>query len=446
MRSSSRSSRIIGMGATLSAALSVAVSARSAAQEPQWRPVDRIVAVVGGKAIMMSNIDEGVNVRRANGAPPPSTAGGLDSTRRAILASLINLELVVQAASRDTTIKVQDQEIQAEVDLAMKKIRDQFGSDIEFQRNVRLTGFGTAEEYRRWLYDQKRKEALQAQLTGRLRQKGIIKPVMPTEKEAREYYEATRRMQEKRPATVSFRQIVIGPKPDSVAVAAARGRADSLVLQLRTGADFNTLARRFSDDLTTRETGGELNWIRLGSGMVREFEQAAFALRPGQISDPVRTVFGFHIIQVQRTEPAEIQARHILITPVLTDANRARAVALADSVAKLLRAGASWDSLSRVYHDAGEEDIADGLPRTNLPEPYYKVLLEAKPGDILGPFDVASQTVPKRAIVQFREARPEGEFTYDELRDQIRSRLSDDNAMKRYLETLRKQTYVDIRY
>jgi parvulin-like peptidyl-prolyl isomerase len=387
-----------------------------------------------------------MNVRRAGGAAPPSTPAGIDSTRRAILVALINLELQVQAAMRDTTIKVQDQEIQGEVEVAMKQIRDQYASDLEFQRHIRTSGFGTVEEYRRWLYDQRRKENLQSQLTARLRQKGIIKPVAPTEKEARDYYEATRPLQPKRPATVSFRQIVIGPQPDSIAVAAARARADSLVAQLRKGGDFNSLARRFSDDATTRETGGELNWIRLGSGMVQEFEQAAFALRPGQISDPVRTVFGFHIIQVQRTEPAEIQARHILIAPVLTDSNRTRAVTLADSVAKLIRKGSSWDSLSRVYHDRAEEDIAEGVPRTGLPEQYYNVLQDVKPGGVVGPFEVPSRTGPKQAILEFREARPEGEYTYDELRDNIRSRLSDENAMKRYIESLKKQTYVDIRY
>lgn len=422
-------------------------AARVAAQEPVWRPVDRIVAVVGGKPIMLSQVDEGVNVRRANGAPPPATPAALDSTRRAILLSLVNLELVVQAAQHDTMIKLQDQAIQTQVDEAVRQVRDQFGSDLEFQRQIRTSGFGSPDEYRRWLYDQKRKEALQAEFTGRLRQKGIIKSVPPTEKEAREYYEATKPLQPKRPATVSFRQIVLGPRPDSAAVQTARARADSLVLQLRKGADFNTLAKRFSEDAATKEQGGELNWVRLGSGMVREFEQAAFALRPGQISDPVRTPFGFHVIQVQRIEPGEIQVRHILIIPVLTEANMVFAAQIADSVARLIRAGASWDSLSRVYDDASEEKVVEGVPRTALPEEYYKALQDATPGDIVGPFEVKSQTgVAKHAVVQFREARSEGEYTFEELRDQIRSRLSDENAMKRYIETLRKQTYVDIRY
>jgi len=415
MRSGSR--RVI----VLVGALAAGGATTAVAQTVTWRPVDYIAAVVGGKPITLSQIDEAINVRRANGVAPPSTPAGMDSTRRTVLATLINLELVVQAAQKDTNIKVQDQVIQLDVDNAMKSIRDQYSSELEFQRQIRTTGFGSAEEYRRWLYDQKRKEALQQQLTNRLRQKG--------------------------PATVSFRQIVIGPRADSLAVEVARARADSLVHQLRKGADFNTLARRFSEDPGSKEQGGELNWIRLGSGMVKEFEQVAFALRPGQISDPVRSPFGFHIIQVERIEPAEIQVRHILIVPLLTDANRAVAKALADSMAKLVRAGAPWDSLSRIHADRGEETILDQIQRSALPAEYDSVFTDAKPGAIIGPFMVASQTgVPKHCILEFRQALPEGDYTYEELRDQIRNRLSDDGAMKHYIENLRKQTYVDIRY
>ena len=78
--------------------------------------------------------------------------------------------------------------------------------------------------------------------------------------------------------------------------------ADSIAQALRHGADFAVAARRFSQDPGSREQGGDLGWFRRGP-LVPEFERVAFALKPGVISDPVETPFGYHIIQVKRTQP-----------------------------------------------------------------------------------------------------------------------------------------------
>jgi parvulin-like peptidyl-prolyl isomerase len=215
--------------------------------------------------------------------------------------------------------------------------------------------------------------------------------------------------------------------------------------QLRRGADFATMAKRFSDDVSTKEQGGELGWFRRGGGLAREFEVVAFSLRPGQISDVVRSPFGFHIIQVERIDAAEIQARHILFIPEMTDANRAAASMRADTVARALRAGARFDSLARIYHDPIEDQLADNAATTQIPTEYQEALANAKPGDIVGPFSVQSPTGVKYVVAVFLVARPEGEMTYEELRDQIKSNLGEQRAMNRYLDELKKRTYVDIR-
>lgn len=90
-----------------------------------------------------------------------------------------------------------------------------------------------------------------------------------------------------------------GTKADTLA---ALARADSLRTVLTGGADFNDVARRLSSDPSARQNGGELRWF--GSGqMVREFENAAFALADGEISQPVLTRFGYHLIQREEGKP-----------------------------------------------------------------------------------------------------------------------------------------------
>jgi len=407
--------------------------------------VDRVVAVVGNRPVLASQVDEEIFSRQSQGAKVPTTPEGLNGVRHQIVSSIIDEELLVQQAQRDTSIKVTDEEIASGVEEQVRKVRSNFTSEVDYRAELKKAGFQTPEEYRRWLTDQQRRAAFQNRLIEKLRTDGKLKPVAPTEKEMRAYFEEQKATLGSRPATISFRQIVVSPTPSAGAKLKAKAQADSIVLELRRGADFATAARRFSQDPGSKDQGGSLNWFRRGV-MVPEFERVAFALKPGVVSDPVESPFGYHIIQVERIQPGEVQARHILIVPQIDSVHVDSARAIADSVHKAVVGGASFDSLQRIYHDRSAERDAESVPVTKLPEAYGKIIGEADSGTVLPVFTMPGAGGRDQFVVlKVTNRRPEGEVRYEDVRDRIRDQLGQTLAIRRYLDRLRKATYVEIR-
>jgi peptidyl-prolyl cis-trans isomerase SurA len=408
--------------------------------------VDHIVAVVGTEPILQSQVDEQVFTALAsNPNLKLSTATDTARMRAQVRDQMINEELMVQAARRDTAVKVTDQDVNAAVEQSYKRVRSQFTSEMDFQRELHQSGFASVDEYRRFLADRQRRELLRQGLIARLKETRKLKPVNPTESELRAAFEEGKSQLGERPATVSFRQIVIAPRASDSARARAFQLADSIARALREGGDFATAAKRFSQDPGSREQGGDLGWTRRGT-LDRKFEAAALGLKPGMISNPVETSFGIHVIQLERTEPTAIHARHILIIPETTPANVDSARAFAGRLADSIRGGASFDSIQALYHDGSEEKAATDVPVDQLPPVYATAVADADSGQVVGPFDLSSPDGKvKFAIIEVTARRAAGEIVFNDVKDQLRSTLAENLATQRYLDHLRHSTYIDVR-
>jgi parvulin-like peptidyl-prolyl isomerase len=152
------------------------------------------------------------------------------------------------------------------------------------------------------------------------------------------------------------------------------------------------------------------------------------------------------VIQVERAQPAEVQARHILIMPEITEVEVDSARGLAESIYNALRNGAPIDSLQRLYHEKGEEREGKDVPVTKLPPAYAQAIGNADEGTVVPPFPVSGANGRTRfAVVQVTTRRPEGDVRYEDVRDKIRAQLGEQLAIRRYLDRLRKSAYVEIR-
>lgn len=127
----------------------------------------------------------------------------------------------------------------------------------------------------------------------------------PTDKEIADFYKRNLKTLFSYPQRVRARHILVAVAPDAPGKArqAAKAKAEQILAQLKKGADFAKLAAQDSDDPGTRDRGGDLGFFERGQ-MIKPFEEAAFKLKPGQLSDVVATRFGDHIIRVDEVKPA----------------------------------------------------------------------------------------------------------------------------------------------
>src|SRR5258705_1948493 len=308
--------------------------------------LDRVVAVVGDQPLTQYDVQERIlAMQQAPGFKSPTNEAEYDKLAREVINQLVDEELLVQKA-KHLKIEVPDQDLSANVERQIRDIRGRFASDAESRAELTKAGLGPPEDYRRFLTEQLRRGEFQRKVIEKMRQDGKVPPVNVSQAEVEEAFDRTKGSLPVRPATVTFRQIVISPRPSEAEKAVERAKAESLLAEIKAGADFERVAKRESADTASREQGGDLGWNGRGR-MVPEFERFMFGLRPGELSPVVETVHGFHIIRVDRVQPREVKSRHILIRPALDSADVARAKTEADTVAKQWGAGVPFDSLAR---------------------------------------------------------------------------------------------------
>ncbi len=343
-------------------------------------------------------------------------------------------------------IEVPDDDLTATADRQVARVRAQFTTETEYRETLRKEGIGTPEEFRKLQIDQIRRAEQQKRLIEKLKQEGKLVQVNVTEAEVAAEFEKQKSGLPKKPALIALRQIIVPHRYSEKVRAVARAKAESLLAEIRAGGNFEQVAKRESMDPGSRETGGDLGWNRRGK-MVPEFDRVMFALPVGQVSPVIESRFGYHIMRVDRVQPAEVKARHILIKPTVDSADIAATRALADSVAARWRAGGSYDSLADRHHDSDEERNVPAFERDKLPEAYATALRDTKVKTIADPFPISDPVrgAPKFVVAQVESLTEEGEFSLADFRNQIRQQLQQRRSEERLLASLRREIYIAIR-
>lgn len=410
--------------------------------------VDRVVAVVGDSVVLQTEVVvQAQQLSLADSTLPGPSQPGYSDLLREVLEAQIDKLLVIQAAAKDTLIEVDESALDQQITDYIDGLARQFGGQPALQAAIRDEMGMTLAQFR----ESRRNEIRQEQIVQLFMtvQRRNARPVELSEDELRERFRELQPQMQQRPRTITFSQVVVRPEASDSSKAAAREEIDSLAARVRAGEEFEDLAREYSDDLGSAQLGGDVGWFRRGD-MVTEFEDMAFALSAGRMGI-VESVFGIHLILVERTRGrSEVQARHILKVPEVSEGDITTARELAQGLVERARAGESMQELFDEFGDPAEPDsLTIAFPQiVDLP-PAYSALRTAGLGDVVGPLEFViggGQAADLRlSIVRVDEIREAGAFTFEDVRSQLAGQLQEVRQTDLILERLREGTYIDNR-
>jgi peptidyl-prolyl cis-trans isomerase SurA len=408
------------------------------AQAPQL--VDRIVAVVNKEVITFSELNAAVasaerQLRRQGTAIP-----GRPVLERQILERLVLDKAQLQKA-RDTGIRVDD----LQVDRAVQRIAE--------NNKMTLADFRSTLERDNVPFDAWRQDLRDQILLSRLREREVEDKLQVNDSEIDLFLEDLKANPARSEYNVSHILVRVPEGASPERIEEARAKAQKALAEAREGGDFARVAANYSDAPDALE-GGNLGW-RQHERLPELFAAALAKMKPGEVTEPLRSPAGFHLVKLNDRRDGggsaapvmQTHARHILVrTSEVVSENEARR-RLADLRERIVNGKADFAELAKVHSDdtgsaarGGELDWI--YPGDTVPD-FERALQELKPGEISQPVKTPFgyhliEVLERRASDVSQERRRL------EARKVLRERKSED-AYQEWLRQLRDQAYVELR-
>lgn len=288
----------------------------------QEQVIDEVVAVVGANYILASEVEELYLQYRAQGDISDASA-----LRCRIFEDMLFQKLLLNQAELDS-VQVTDDQVNQTMDARFRYYIQQFGSQERMEKYYKKSLLEIREDFRAKVKEQLMVEEVQS---------GLVADVKVTPAEVRRKFNSL--SADSIPSIEEQYELGVIVKQPSVSkeeLDATRERLKGLRERILNGENFNALAVLYSEDPGSARKGGEIGFVGRGQ-LYSEYEATAFSLKKGQISDIVKTQAGYHIIQLIERRGEQINTRHILLTPKVSDVEINKATKLLDSVAVLIR-------------------------------------------------------------------------------------------------------------
>lgn len=423
------------------------ISISASAQKYQNGVVDKTVAVIGNEMIALSDVEQEARMAQSQGLTSDN------NMRCDILENLMTTKLFLMQARLDS-LTVNADNVEGQLQNRIDQIRTSLGGDEEVEEYFGVSMFKLRQEWRQQFEDQSLTMQEQQKIAGQ------VPDMTPRDVE---HYLDTVSTDELPVVPIKYQLSQICIYPDREAAnTAVKERLLSIRERIINGEKFSTLARLYSEDPGTARRGGELG-MASKSIFWPVFSDAAMALKPGIISQIVETPDGFHLIEVIDKKGDMFNARHILLKPKYTDADRENAFRILDSLkTEIANKAITFDLAARFYsQDPATKTNGGQMADPNTGSAYFEIdqlkpqdydaIKDLKVGDLSDPVEsldnegrngnTVYKIVRVDAIIPAHPATRENDFSL--LADQVKAQLENE-VIDKFVEEKIKTTYIRI--
>ena len=272
--------------------------------------VDGVAAVVGDKVVLSSDVNQSLAMAVFQQKLDPNKDGDLiQSIKNNIINTIVNRKVVLIMAELDS-VEVDEKEVDRSLQQQIDNIVQQAGSEDAAEKAL---GQPLRVFKREYWYD------VRDMLVTQKYQQTIMSKVSVNRTDVERFYKTYKDSIPPFPTTAKIRHLLLNIEPNDVQIQKTTNLLKSIKDKiLSKEKSFEEMALQYSQDPSAKNAGGSLGFVKRGT-LVTEFEAVAFNLEPGEISDPVKTQFGYHIIETQEIRGDKINVRHILLTPPITE-------------------------------------------------------------------------------------------------------------------------------
>ncbi len=394
---------------------------------------DKIVAKVGREIILRSDMEKRMQQLSASGMAMENI------TQFDILNDMIEAKLIIQKA-KEEEYEIDEQMIKEMAEKQIKQVASQFPNEIEFKKELRNAGL-SVPELKEYYIEMMTEDQLKSQII----QYNIKNKIHITESEVEEYYKENLVDIPNRPEMFQIGMIVRLIKAGDDTKDRVLVEINKIRDKLNEGDDFAELAKEYSDG-PSGANGGNLGFFGKGM-MVKPFEDAAFALMPGEISEVIETQFGYHIIKVLEKKGNEVNASHILKIVEANEDDVQANIQLMESVLQKLKNGEDFTELAKTYSEDEETAVNGGIigefTKDTYPEIFKKYLENLEVGE-------NTELIREQDnfyIFSILNKIPEREYRYTEIFDRLKEMVTSQKEIELYgnwIKELMQETYVEI--